>query len=328
MNDQSISEEDAIRQVRDWANSGDLAKAMQGCREILEVDPANEEVTAMLKDYEQKTGNLPKNMDPAKMSPPSPNTTPELVIQPTPIVQAETTNQPISQPEAIVQLTPIVQAKSASQDESGAQSEQTPALPTPNPSIIAPSPTAIPITQPLSIETTNIPKSIEPMGTEPAFSLEGHEPISLSFSDNVEGQIPNTQDEKDKKMGLRIVAAIISITLLGTLGYYTYTIIISKKSITSPPAAIISGETPSPTIISTPNSTPEATPTVDEPIVPKSPEASPLITFEPSPETTPTSEPKISISTSLSPEPSSETSPQNSPTVSPSPDKVKVDLGF
>lgn len=80
MNEQSISEEEAIKQVQEWAKSGDLSKAVQGCREILAVDPANPEVLALLHEYENQI-NLP--------TPTAPVTTvtaqPEEVIQTQPI---------------------------------------------------------------------------------------------------------------------------------------------------------------------------------------------------------------------------------------------------
>lgn len=56
-----VTEDEAIDKVKRWVDEMDWEKAQEGCKEILEIDPNNEDVKALLAKAEQGLAERPTN---------------------------------------------------------------------------------------------------------------------------------------------------------------------------------------------------------------------------------------------------------------------------
>lgn len=387
MNENSISEEEAIKQVQIWANEGDFNKAAQGCREILEVDPSNEEVKKMLNEYEQKLNQ----QTPIVQEVPQPEAATPQSSQPAQAEnglnmfnpdnqQTNVENKEPSTPTSAINFEMPNGANQNNNEAANAEINSTPQITETISGINNTIPAAIPTIENLNtnpvneninnqvsnIETTanfavenqtpnmgfpeagNEPDSENtgnfslennqnelstPSGTEPTFSLEGHDNMNLdNLSESPDLNIPLPSEEKERKTGVKIMAVLVAIIIIGGSGYFAYSYFnANKKSNLTPPSAdLFTNTSPTPTPISTPSPTPEFPLLPDSSIFETDTNS---IGISPSPaidgistESTNSPLPDLQVN-SPSPEPSNQII-EPSPEASSTPGKVKVDLGF
>lgn len=146
MDDQNISEEEALTQVKDWFNSGNYDKASEGCKEILEVDPDNQDVKDLLSECEAKTGSGENTASPLTDTP----------TETIPTTETPTTEAPIEtpMPENTFGATPEAVTETPTMD-------QPIAAPTPTVEATADTPPIEPTTDPIQT-TESVPETTTP----------------------------------------------------------------------------------------------------------------------------------------------------------------------
>lgn len=86
MDNQSISISQALNHIQSWLNAGEFDKVIQGCTEILELEPANQRALALLKIAEERRHSTVKAETSPKTEP-----RPEPQVDPLAHLQVENT---------------------------------------------------------------------------------------------------------------------------------------------------------------------------------------------------------------------------------------------
>ncbi len=83
MDDKEITITQALNQIQSWLNAGNFENVIQGCKEILELEPSNQRALALMrKATEAKMGAAPVEPIEVESKPETNNTTPPPVITP------------------------------------------------------------------------------------------------------------------------------------------------------------------------------------------------------------------------------------------------------
>ena len=107
-NSQAVTIQQAVGQVKKWAEEKNYEQVKQGCEEILEIEPNNQEIKNLLEEA-NKALNPQAAAAPAEPAPAAPMSTPAPVAEPTPVPDVQPTPEDIfKKPEE-----PVKQAEPA-----------------------------------------------------------------------------------------------------------------------------------------------------------------------------------------------------------------------
>lgn len=89
MDNEEVTITQALNQIQSWLNAGNFEMVIQGCKEILSLEPSNQRALALMKKAMEATAapTMPAESVPAaplEVAPPEPE--PEPVVTPTPII--------------------------------------------------------------------------------------------------------------------------------------------------------------------------------------------------------------------------------------------------
>lgn len=90
MNENETTVSQALNQIQSWLNAGEYSKVIQGCQEILEVEPSNQRALALMKKAEEERhrNSTPSSPTPSPETPFEPPADPLAHLQVEPISSA------------------------------------------------------------------------------------------------------------------------------------------------------------------------------------------------------------------------------------------------